>query len=43
MEGEPAPAAAYVEHLQARPKAELGGDMGHLVELRLLDAVAESR
>ena len=30
MEGEPAPAAADVEHLLARGEAQLGGDMGHL-------------
>ena len=39
IQGKPAPAAAYVEHLHPRLETELGGDMGLLVELRLFDAV----
>ena len=39
IQGKPAPAAADVEHLHPRLEAELGGDMGLLVELRLVDVV----
>ena len=40
IEREPAPAAADVEHPLARLEVQLGGDMGLLVELGLLEAVA---
>ena len=41
MKREAAPAAADIEHPEPRRQAELGRDMGHLVELGLLDRVGE--